>query len=79
MEKLTNEEIKEAIEKKWCPFCKDECKSFYGTVDAWQEFWFTDKGELIWEDLEGDDEMGSITCKECGEEIPEEVWKNWLK
>lgn len=47
--KLTEKEIKEAIEGKFCPFCKDECRSFYGAVDAWQDFWFDESegGELV--------------------------------
>ena len=76
--KLTKEEIQEAIEKKICPYCKDEYKSFWVNCQAFQELCFDEKGNVEWGDTESADIPDSINCKECGEEIPKEIWEKWF-
>lgn len=76
---LTAEEIQEARKTGYCPFCKGECKSFWTSVSAIQEFYLDDEGEIEWGTLEGLDNVGNVECKECGAVIPEEIWEAWFK
>jgi len=72
------EEIQEAIEKKHCPYCKDEHRNFW--VDCWasQELWLDEKGNTDWGDVEIGSIPHSVSCGECGKEIPKEIWEKWL-
>lgn len=85
---LTNEEIKEAIEKKHCPYCKGQ--KFVGTFRAYQEFEFSEvdtgrrpmylKPDLS--DSRGtmnthDREFREIWCDTCTKTIPAEIWSEW--
>lgn len=79
---LSEKDIKEAKEKKRCPFCK--CKHFQGndflaTFDlAGQYFWFDEKGNIEWGERNRDN-IETVECNVCGEEIPSEIWKEWFR
>lgn len=76
---LAQEEVEEAKKSGLCPFCKDECKSFWCSVSAVQEFYLDDEGKIRWGTLEGLDNTGNVECKECDEAIPEEIWRAWFQ
>lgn len=87
---LTKEEkinIEEAIEKHWCPFCKDLDRFFSIKTNAWQEFWWKEENKERavytekWGDMLGDEEPATqaVLCVACGGYIPREVWKKWFR
>ena len=76
--KLTDEEIKEAIEKKHCPYCKS--KRFVGDFPAWQKFDFNECdswGDPFYYDPDTSAPFERVECDECEEEIPEIIWREW--
>ena len=74
---LSKKQTKEAIENKWCPFCKG--KDFQATFDvAGQGFYFDEKGNVEWGEKSRDN-VEIVECNICGEEIPSEIWKKWFK
>lgn len=85
--KLTKEEIEKAIEKKWCPYCKNLVRKFSVGINAWQEFRWERRWDIAkkkssfkedWGDIEGGDEKKDVLCYDCGENVPTEVWKKWF-
>lgn len=78
---LTNEQIKEAIEKKHCPYCKS--RNFVGDFPAWQRFDFEGcdpegkPGKPFYSEPETEAPFERVECYECGEEIPKVVWREW--
>lgn len=76
--KLTDEEIKEAIEKKECPYCKN--RKFVGDFPAWQRFDFEacdSEGNPFYYDPETEAPFERVECDNCEKEIPEKIWREW--
>lgn len=74
--KLTDEEIKEAKEKKWCPFCHK--KRFSGTMpEAWQNFSIDKDGRVELDSVVAG-EYDCVECLSCEQEIPSEIWSKWF-
>lgn len=91
---LSQEEIAEAIKKKWCPFCKceesikrdvatgtkpeDAQRRFYVKEIAWQDVYLTEQGDDDWGEIEADAPIIEVFCSDCDTAIPEEIWTKWL-
>ena len=77
-EKLTGEEIKEAIEKKHCPYCKN--RKFIADFPSWQKFDFNkcdSEGKPFYHDPDTSAAFERVECDNCGEDIPEIIWEGW--
>lgn len=75
---LTQEEIKEAIEKKHCPYCKS--RKFVGNFPAWQRFDFDEcdsEGKPFYHDPDTSAGFEQIDCDNCDKEIPPIIWGEW--
>lgn len=74
---LSEKDIKEAKEKKHCPFCGGV--DFHATFDlAGQGFCFDEKDNIEWGEKDRDN-IEVVECNICGEEILSEIWKEWFK
>jgi len=76
--KLTKNEIKEAIKKKHCPYCKS--RKFVGFLPAWQRFDLDkcdSEGKPFYYNHDTSAEFKKIKCNKCWKEIPEIIWRNW--
>lgn len=79
--KLTDEQIKEAIEKKHCPYCKS--RRFVGDFPARQRFDFKEcdpegkPGKPFYYHPETGAPFERVRCDRCGEGIPEIIWRKW--
>ena len=79
--KLTDEQIKEAIEKKHCPYCKS--RRFVGNFHASQRFHFGEcdpegkPGRPLFSRPETGAPFDTVECDKCKEGIPEIFWRKW--
>ena len=79
--KLTDQQIKEAIEKKHCPYCKS--RRFVGDFHASQRFDFGEcdpegkPGEPFYNEPDTSAPFDTVKCDKCGEGITEIIWRNW--
>ena len=76
--KLTEEQIKEAIGEKRCPYCKSQV--FVGDFPAWQRFDFGGSDLInkpFFHDPETEAPFERIECYKCGKEIPQVIWGEW--
>lgn len=79
--KLTDEQIKEAIEKEHCPYCKS--RKFVGDFPASQRFDFGDgdpegkPGRPRFSRPETGAPFERVKCDKCEEGIPEIIWRKW--
>ena len=78
--KLSEKQIKEAIENRWCPHC--QLWNFVAVYClAGRNFCSDSKGHIIWgqwnEGLIMD--ITNVTCNACGEDIPREIWGKWFE
>jgi len=77
-EELTQDEIKEAIKKRRCPYCKG--RKFIRDFPAYQKFDFDQcdsEGKPFYHDPDTSAPDERIECDKCGEEIPEAIWGEW--
>lgn len=84
---LTDEEIKEAVEKRRCPYCKaEDFRLFVGDFPSWQKFEFVPLGldkngvpefQIKWQDPDTSADFEQIECVNCEEEIPQIIWRKW--
>ena len=73
---LTEEQIREAKENKWCPFCHK--RDFYGTIpEAWQKFFTYEDGDPQF-DIVKAGEYDHVYCYGCDREVPAEIWSEWF-
>jgi len=85
---LTQAEIKEAIKKNHCPYCKNQ--KFVGVFHAYQVFDFSSPDiskkptylELDLSDSENDmdskaKDFREVWCDACKKTTPAEIWSEW--
>ena len=75
---LTEKEIKEAIKRKWCPFCHDKDRKFFGTIpEAWQKFSTYEDSDTELDAMVAG-EYDYVYCYGCDKEVPSEIWSEWF-
>lgn len=74
---LTDEQVKEAIKKKECPYCGG--KTFTGHLEwADEPFSIFESGKIVYSAIESSAGYDAVVCVNCEEEIYPIIWKEWL-